>query len=193
MTDYNLPGFIATQITLGQCEVFGQYYVTPTAAGVTPSTSIGAVEKATLTSIRKPLDLRQGTPRMLQHRWSIGDDYTLEFEGYQWNQANMIIGTSSAVTPDGTGLQFGGDTWWVPVQMILKHQFPPTADGVPGQTIYFDLYKLYSQGEFPFVFEPEGHNILNYKFDGAAGAANWCATALTAGQKGWNYRVVAGV
>lgn len=181
--DYNVPAGDPTEITFGQCVIYGNPYQTPTAAGITPSTSLGFIEECKVSLTRKPLDLMQGVPRNLLYRWAIAESGKMTWKGFQWNRDYMYMQAGNGATSGSTDIAIGGSTTWNASQFVVQHAFQ---DG--SKVASLDIYRAFSAGTLEFNFNPEDFNKFDYEFDLAMGFAGWCAESLLPGLRVVNYR-----
>ena len=187
MTDYNTPVYKTEDITLGQCIVYIDPYRTPSAAGVTPSTGVGAIDECTVSVQREYLDFIQGTPQNLIEQYCIGEKGQLKIKGWEWNFNNfykvMASGSTSASGSEEY-YDFGGEISVQKVQIRLEHRTPA------GATIYLDFWKASGSGKLDFPFNPKDFNKFDYEYNLWRGTANWINTTLAAGEYLFKYTKV---
>lgn len=185
MADINVPSVTSDNVTLGQCVVYLDNYRSPSAAGVTPSTDIGAVDEVSMKITRTFLELKQGVPQLLIDQWCIDEIGEMTLKGWEWDKENWYKVLAAGATSTGLNSEsyydFGGDYTVGDVQIRIFHQMPS------GATIYLDLWKASGNGELSFMFNPTDFNKIDYTFKIMRASADWVGSTLTQGQRMFKY------
>ena len=185
---YNLNTIDTKQIGLGPGTLLiGPY--NPTAAGGTPSVSVGAVQdNMTITPVRDVIQVLQGIPQREIDAFVTAERTDVVFTGIQWNlpmiQRALGGGTATTAAPTTT-FNFGGDILMTDLSLQYQHRLPN------GSTVTANIWQARGNGTVPISIPPTAVHQFQYTFTAVEGLSNWTNGALASGAALWQMLYVA--
>ncbi len=178
---YNLNNYDAKQFGVGPSKIYiGPY--NPTAAGGTPSTTVGAVQDtASITPVRDVLSITQGIPAREVDAFVTAERLDLVFTGIQWNLPMLHRALGGGVLPATSGqtttFNFGGDILMTDLSIQLEHRLPN------GSTVLLNAWQARGNGTVPITMPPDNVHQHSYTFTLVEGLSDWTNSALAANAK----------
>lgn len=173
---YNNPSGTIGQVTIGP----GIIYLGAT--GSTPSMDVGYIRgKATMNYKREQKEIRQGSPQNLVASLVSQEDFTIEFQGIEWNLNNLLLvlgDGATSVSGANDIFKVGGTPAMATKALRFVHKM---ADG---GTLEVDVWKALGEGTIEVDVNENDLHEVKYKFKAVdAGSTDWAGAALSDGQK----------
>ena len=175
MATQNYPTGIDTGlVSLGQPVIWYMKRRDPaaTGAGLTPGTSMGAIDEAKIELEGESIIMEQGMPRNLEKKWNKRSKGKLTMVIWEQDQDRVQLALGSGATP-GTSNEFGGDIDVDEWSFVMEHEMSG------GQTEYYDIFKCTREGPVTFNRSPEDENKLELTFDLHGVSRDWTNDLFT--------------
>lgn len=180
---YNENTITTTEFGFGPGTILiGPY--NPTAAGGTPSVSVGAVDgDANISLTRDVVPVMQGVPAREVASFVSKEHMEISYSGIQWNLPMFYRalggGTEPTTSSPNTTFNFGNDVLMSDLALQSKHRLPD------GSTVTLNVWKARGNGQLPISMAAAGVHKFNYTFVAVEGTSDWTNTALAQKAKLW--------
>ena len=172
MTVQNMPTGIDTDdVSLGQHVLYWSYYTVPTGSGVTPTTSIGAIQEGNIEFNTESIKQEQGFPRQINKKWPKRQSAVYTATIWERDQARFMMMLGCGSTP-GTSNEFGGDSSFKEYSFVIEHKM------TGGQTEYFDIFRATREGPVTISHSAEDENLIEISFEAHFEAKDWLNAAF---------------
>ncbi len=173
---YNENTHDVKQIGLGPGTILiGPY--NPTAAGGTPTVSVGAVQDAANINIsRSIVQVMQGVPAREVDAFVNAEALDVAFTGIQWNLPMLYRALGGGIEPTTSGstttYDFGNDVLMSNLALQYTHRLPN------GSTIILNAWKVRGNGSLPISMPSDQIHQMSYSFNVVEGLSDWTNAAL---------------
>jgi hypothetical protein len=174
MSQFDYPSNIDNDvISIGQAVVYGQYFQTPSAEGVTPSTPIGAIKDCSIEVTTTFVERKQGWPLMKDKKFPLEQAAQLKIVGEEHTRDKYFFAIGVGATDGTYGYGYGGN------HVVKEFQFVIQKTLTSGNAEYWDCWRCTPSGTFVRKFEQEGQALIEYTFDLMRSGLNWINGAIT--------------
>lgn len=179
MTLRNIQDKTTSDMQQGVGRAYYDYYETPDAGGVTPTTEMGYMDSFTLNFTDTQIELKSGTPLLLEDVL-VGeqlDSVTISFDEHNFLKYLAFVSGTCSVDGSDTLIDRGGNLDTTKGMLLLQQDFRE------GDRLEFRFWKVVGDGNntFPFVKNAE-LDKWEGTFKTLYSARNWINESLDDGE-----------